>query len=125
MPSDFEQTTIFDVPEPSGRRTDPISSHVTLKSLGKDTSLKMMVLRALIAASWNGDEVTLASDDAILNALEAQHGRRFQRNVVARTRGLLEPEWVCRVGTGYDNRNRPVLYFVPTKTALKWAGIIE
>ncbi len=53
------QTSIFDVPEQSGRRTDPISSHVTLKSLGKDTSLKMMVLRALIDASWNGDEVTL------------------------------------------------------------------
>jgi hypothetical protein len=119
------QTSIFDVPEPSGRRTDPISSHVTVKSLGKDTSLKMMVLRAFIEASWNGDEVTLASDDRIVAVLEATYQRRFQRNVVARTRGLLEPEWVWRVGTGYDDRSRPVLYFVPTKAALRWAGIIE
>lgn len=119
------QTSIFDVPEPSGRRTDPISSHVTVKSLGKDTSLKMMVLRALIEASWDGDNLTSVTDDDIVYMLEQRHGRRFQRNVVARTRGLMEPEWVCRVGIGGTYKGRPVLFFVPSTAALRWAGIIE
>lgn len=123
MPSEI-QTSIFDVPEPSGRRTDPISSHVTVKSLGKDTSLKMMVLRALIDASWD-DELTSVTDDDIVYMLEQRHGRRFQRNVVARTRGLLEPEWVCRVGIGRTSDGRPVLFFVPTTAAMRWAGILD
>jgi hypothetical protein len=124
MPSEI-QTSIFDVPEPSGRRTDPISSHVTVKSLGKDTSLKMMVLRALIEASWDGDELTSVTDDDIVYMLEQRHGRRFQRNVVARTRGLMEPEWVCRVGIGGTFNGRPVLFFVPTTAAMRWAGILD
>lgn len=73
------------------RRSDPISSHLTLASLGKDTSLKARVLSAAFALEdrhagrpWNDTQLT--------EEVERATRSRQQRNVIARTRDLMTSE---------------------------------
>lgn len=79
--------------EPHARRTDPLSSHLTLASLGKDESLKARVLAAafrleerLDGAPWNDTQLT--------EEIERHTRTRQQRNVIARTRDLMTAELV-------------------------------
>ena len=85
------------------RRSDPISSHITLASLGKDTSLKARVLAAAFRleergfAAWN--------DTVLTEQVEHMVHQRQQRNVIARTRDLMTPQWFTPVGLDtYDGR---------------------
>lgn len=79
------------------RRTDPRSSDRTVKSIVKDGSLAALVLDA--AASLEAAAVQCgAGDDPCFNdtelwlKIEMTTRRRHQRNVIARTRGLLMGE---------------------------------
>jgi len=72
----------------NARMGDPASSHRTVKSIVKDNSLAALILdyatrRAM--ATCHGE----FNDTQLWQALEAQTGRRFQRNVLARARGRL------------------------------------
>lgn len=79
--------------EPRARRADPLSSHLTLASLGKDESLKARVLAAAFrledrhgGAPWNDTQLT--------EEIERHTRTRQQRNVIARTRDLMTAELV-------------------------------
>lgn len=75
------------------RSSDPISSHLTLASLGRDSSLKSRVLAAAFELEdrapgrpWNDTELT--------EQIERTTRSRQQRNVIARTRDLMTSERV-------------------------------
>ena len=79
--------------EAHARSTDPISSHLTLASLGKDTSLASRVLAAAFrledrsgGAPWNDTQLT--------EEIERHTRTRQQRNVIARSRNLMTAEYV-------------------------------
>jgi hypothetical protein len=99
---------------PTARITDPASSHLTVASLGKDGTLKRQVLDAAYQATAfraYADPAAFDDDDLLLN-IEANTGRRHQRNVIARTRGLLETDgWFERIGLYPRNGHRPTMHF--------------
>jgi len=75
------------------RRSDPLSSHLTLASLGRDDSLKARVLAAAFRLEersggrpWNDTQLT--------EEIERHTRTRQQRNIIARTRDLMTAEWV-------------------------------
>lgn len=74
---------------PHARVSDPVQSHITVKSLDEDTSLKGLIYRAIKHLEHAHDGTIGVTDDEIWQYLEAFTGRRFQRNVIARTRGLM------------------------------------
>jgi hypothetical protein len=113
------------VPEVSARATDPTSSHVTVRSLAKDGSSYRMILTAVCQLSMGSILFGLApsplvTDDRVVIALETVMGRRFQRNVIARSRGLLEPDYIKRIGVMPDDTGRSILHYVPTELAMNW-----
>ena len=137
MNDPWTQTDIFDHgagPRPHARRTDPISSELTLASLGKDTSLNWRVFRAIVALSERTelridmrDEQGLAvihdhpvTDDDIVAWMERRYDRRFQRNVIARQRGIIrELGWIMRVDDVVSNvTNRQCVAHIPTQAGL-------
>jgi hypothetical protein len=74
------------------RFTDPVQSDETVKSLGKDTNLKSLIYHAVLHLQGPGRNLVGdqgVTDDEIWAYLESTTGRRFQRNVLARTRGLM------------------------------------
>lgn len=96
----MSEPTLFD--PPLARTSDPIQSHLTVASIKSDSGLAADILRCLHELRacheavyphrpWHG-----ACDDDVVVWLENRHQRRFQRNVVARARGLLEqPDAGC------------------------------
>lgn len=103
------------------RRSDPISSHLTVQSLGKDTSYKHLVvlgalrLEEILGTQPNGDGAW--TDTQLTITIEQMTRRRHQRNVIARTRGLLEIDgWFWRVGL-FDFDGRPTVHFITTPQA--------
>ena len=85
------------------RRTDPLSSHLTLASLGRDDSLKARVLAAAFRLEersggrpWNDTQLT--------EEIERHTRTRQQRNVIARTRDLMTAELII---TKLENFGRP------------------
>lgn len=86
------------------RRSDPISSHLTLASLGKDTSLKARVLAAAFRLEDRG--IAAWNDTQLTEMVEQTTRKRQQRNVIARTRDLMTPEWFTVIGLDrYDGRD--------------------
>lgn len=107
------------------RRSDPVSSHLTLASLGRDDSLKQRI----VAAAMRLESRTPAPDvtewwapwcDNELYREMRRHGYEGQRSVMARSRGLLEQDgWFERVGMFTDPfTNRPAVFFRLTRAAI-------
>jgi hypothetical protein len=102
------------------RLSDPISSELTVASLGKDTSYKALVVWAARYAErleehngrpphWN--------DTQLWEIIERHTSRRHQRNVISRTRGLLERDgWFENVGL-FEYEGRPLVHFILTPQA--------
>jgi hypothetical protein len=100
---------------PTARTGDPTSSHLTVASLGKDRTLKRQIVDAAYtlnnARAWS-EPIRAWDDDDLVTLLEARHGHRYQRNVIARTRGLLEADgWFERIGLYPRNGHRPTMHF--------------
>lgn len=113
----------------SARRSDPVSSHITVQSLAKDGSMAALIMRTIMFQSMQAgphledgmDFRHPVCDDAVWMRLEDVTGRRWQRNVIARTRGLMErDDWVERVPDIEGPRGRPVIAYVPTQKAIEW-----
>lgn len=132
MPDD---PTLFDQPavEAHARHTDPESSELTLQSLGKDTSYNWRVFAGLVALSmrdelrvdFRGEEGICVhhdrpvTDDQLLDYMERRYERRYQRNVIARQRGIIrELGWIKRVEDLKGPTGRPVIAHVPTEAGL-------
>lgn len=125
----WTQTDIFDHgagPRPHARMTDPESSHLTLESLGKDTSYNWRIFDCVVRLAGvfrHGDELIYraVTDDAILEAMERKYGRRYQRNVIARQRGIIrELGWIERVNDVESPiTGRFVVAHIPTEHGLE------
>lgn len=110
------EPTLFDQTDAHARRSDPVSSHVTNRSLGKDTSLKALIWAHTRA--WCSYHNQPMNDTLLTELLEHHTGRRFQRNVVARTRDLMTEgddvlaPWFRKVGMA-DYQGRTIVHFIP------------
>lgn len=124
------QDSLFDLQHIPATARGPVQSQLMLASLGKDTSYKSMVARAVYECArhdvythhpedggmsqltaWD----TPVTDDNITEWCERQTGRRHQRNVVARTRGLLEVDgWFDPVPDVIGRTGRPTHAVVPS-----------
>lgn len=105
------QASLFDTDWAPAR--GPAQSQATLDSLGRDTSLKFRIVAAVAALGRP------ATDDDITEILELGYGRRFQRNVIARTRGLLEAAGWLQQGPDVKGRTgRPTHTTLLTQQAL-------
>jgi hypothetical protein len=101
------------------RISDPVSSELTLASLGRDGSLRQLVIQAVWAWTCHDNTMSITDDD-VLQWVEAHTGRRFQRNVLARTRGLLEEEgWLFRLPNVIGRTGRPTIAFGPTASTIQ------
>lgn len=71
------------------RLTDPLSSERAVAAIAKDSRLKDHILHAAerLYPVW-------FDDTDLLELVEEQTGRRQQRNVIARSRGLMERDGV-------------------------------
>ena len=123
--TDWTQTDIFDHgagPRVHARMTDPESSHLTMESLGKDTSYNWRIFEKIVSLSEYG--MRSVTDDDILEAMERVYQRRYQRNVIARQRGIIrELGWIERVEDVIGPNGRPVVAHVPTEQGLAvWRG---
>lgn len=121
-----DQPSLFDVGNPRAR--GPIQSQLTVTSLGRDTTLKFRIAAAVVMLAVrvkigeiDGNRQLVytydrpVTDDAITECLEARHQRRFQRNVVARTRGLMEQAgWFQPVPDVIGRTGRPTHAIIPT-----------
>lgn len=101
--------------EAHARMTDPASSELAVNSIGKDLTIRQLILDAAAAFDRQdrarfrrGAEFT---DTDLTDEIEAVTKRRQQRNVIARSRGLLEKEGrIERVGM-YSVNGRPYMHF--------------
>ena len=82
----FEEEASIGGEAPNARTGDPQSSHEANEKIRKNRGLAKMILEAVQTIQVT----TGATDDAILELVEARSGKRQQRNVIARSRGLLE-----------------------------------
>lgn len=89
------QDSLFDTADVHARISDPVTSEQMQVSLGKDTGYRMLVLRAT-RELCDYDDGHVATDDLVLDLIEFWTKRRHQRNVIARTRGLLERDGLIR-----------------------------
>lgn len=129
MPDD---PTLFDQPavDAHARHTDPESSELTLQSLGKDTSYNWRIFETimLLSSHWSQPDgpgtapvhtLEPITDDEITASMERIYGRRYQRNVIARQRGIIrELGWIKRVEDLEGPTGRPVIAHVPTEAGL-------
>lgn len=94
-----DQPTLFDAARIHARRTDPYTSDKALKAIAKDTTLMHHIWNCAKAHCWPppGEECTGYFNDTMLwEWCEIFMGSRQQRNVVARSRGLLEQAGLFR-----------------------------
>lgn len=118
------------------RRSDPNSSHRRVQLLGRDGSVRHTMLR--IAADLERGRVVATtpvgvvivsnapwSDGDVWAGVEHALGRREQRNVIARHRGIMERDGLVeRLGemTTIDGHDR-VLHFRLTEHARELLGL--
>lgn len=107
--------TLFDQSDDAhARRSDPVSSHLTNQSLGKDTSTKALIWT--MAAWWSRNHGTPMNDTLLTELLEHHTGGRFQRNVVARSRDLMTDDgWFIKVDMR-TYHGRTLVHFIPNPT---------
>jgi len=107
--------TIKPSPDVHARRSDPISSHLVLASLGKDTAAKSRVLVAAFALEIRGHDMW--NDTMLTEQIERDTGTRQQRNIIARTRDLMTDDgWFEKVGM-FDYDGRPLIHCRTTPEA--------
>ena len=100
-------------PDAHARRSDPISSHLTLQSLGKDTALKSRVLLAAMKLEEQG--INAWNDTELTAQVELDTRKRQQRNVIARTRDLMTDDgWFEKVGM-FDYEGRQLVHCRTTR----------
>lgn len=132
VPDEWEQRSIYDelggAPEPHARFTDPVSSELTLQSLGRDRSYNWRIFDAIMHLSVreeprhyaDGDSIAVihdvpVTDDDIVDWLERRHGGRVQRNVIARQRGIVrELGFIQRVADIIGRTGRQTIAHIPT-----------
>jgi hypothetical protein len=91
---------------PHARRSDPTSSHITVASIAKDGTMRADLLTA--ARSLPGP----FNDTELWERVELQTQRRWQRNVVARTRDLMERDGIfVRLGMSTYKGGRALVDF--------------
>lgn len=92
--------------DPHARRSDPRSSHVAVAAIAADSKLSDHIEHAARRL-----HPALFDDTDLLELVEEQTGRRQQRNVIARARGLMEYEGAF-VRVGERNRgDRSTVHF--------------
>jgi len=102
-------------PDAHARRSDPISSHLTVGSLGKDTALKHLVLMAAFTLELNGN--TLWNDTELTLQIERYTRKRQQRSVIARTRGLMTTDGWFEPQGMFTHNGRPLMHYASTPEA--------
>ena len=107
---------------PNARTSDPLSSHLANIRIRTNKTLKDLVLWATLAMSVDDFQdpkhLQHINDDMLLIWIEDKTRKRQQRNVLARTRGLLERDGlISRVGTS------PRVTYVPSPELLSSVGI--
>jgi hypothetical protein len=96
---------------PHARLTDPISSEIAVAAIAKNQSLKDHIITAAerMHPQW-------FDDTDLLTLVEEQSGRRQQRNVIARSRGLMEREGLfVRVGLVERSDRKTVHFALPDR----------
>jgi hypothetical protein len=102
------------------RALDPESSHTTVRSIVKDKTLAADILRAVVRIYRENHGASMTDDDVLDELIATYPGVRFQRNVIARSRGLLEPLYIQRGPMVKGVTGRPTISYWPTLTALQW-----
>lgn len=95
--------------DPHARRSDPSSSHIAVAAIAADAKLVEQIRHAARRL-----HPSLFDDTDLVQLVEDQTGRRQQRNVIARSRGLMEyaGEFV-RVGVRKRDNRETMHYRLP------------
>ena len=131
--TDYEQPDLFGIQHTPATARGPVQSQLTVASLGRDASLKKLIARAVLHRashsqlrhSSDGDAFAIlydlpVTDDDITEHCERVTGRRFQRNVIARTRGLMERDgWFVPVPDVIGRTGRPTHAIIPSRRLIE------
>lgn len=103
-----EQPNLFDADRPHARRTDPVTSDRTVKSIAKDGTLAYYVwtyafLKRAQEEPFNDTELT--------EWIERATCKRQQRNVIARARGLMEDAGLLRQVGIFYHQGRELMHY--------------
>lgn len=96
---------------PLARTTDPISSHIANSAIRNNKTLASLILTTVERLYMQSQEP--CNDDQICFVIEARTERRQQRNVIARSRGLLERDGLLERVEDPSGRGRVVV--IPNK----------
>lgn len=102
------QPTLFDAARPHARRTDPYTSDQALKAIAKDGTLMHWIwwfadIRRDLSEPFNDTQLT--------EWIEFATGKRQQRNVVARSRGMLEDAGLLRQAGVREYEGRELVHY--------------
>lgn len=93
---------------PHARRGDPYTSDQALKAIAKDGTLMTHIWEAFTYARMVG---VVVNDTYLTERIEQRTSQRQQRNVIARSRGLLEQAGMVRQIGVRTWRNREYMHY--------------
>lgn len=109
----------FDAARPHARRTDPYTSDQALKAIAKDGTLMAYIWHFAkhCATREPGVRSGPFNDTELTEYIEDASGKRAQRNVVARSRGMLEDAGLLRQAGVREYEGRDLMHYEiqPTK----------
>lgn len=116
----FDTPQLFDMlpdPEPHARRSDPTTSDVVQRSLGRDGTMRRLIYEVaqIMVVKYQYERI---NDTLLWEWVEVHTGRRHQRNVVARARDIAtDMGFFEKVGifpwTDHHGVTRDLIHFVP------------
>ena len=106
----LEQRVLYDQPRVHARRTDPYTSDQALKAIAKFGKLMYWIWFVAVENRMYGYGRPF-NDTQLTEAIELATGQRQQRNVVARSRGMLEDAGMLRQVGVRSYRGRELMHY--------------
>lgn len=94
-------------PPPHARKTDPFTSDQALKAIANDTTLMANIWKFAKVYASRGP----FNDSQMTQWIEVHTERRQQRNVIARSRGLLVQAGLLREAGIREYHNRELMHY--------------
>lgn len=98
----------FEASRAHARRSDPVTSDRAVKSITKDGTLNNRIWNHAVVARARGVPF---NDSELTIWIENETGQRQQRNVIARSRGLMERAGLLRQAGIRAWRNRELMHY--------------
>lgn len=115
-----QQSLPFEPARVHARRTDPYTSDKALKAVAKDGTLMQLIWTSAKLHRMSGKPF---NDTLLTEWIERATCKRQQRNVVARSRGMLEDAGVFRQVGVRDYGGQQLMHYEIDTASMVWAEL--